>query len=300
MICENLKSRLHIVEDNTTGVFKSPVDKNIIYYNAFKKANIKNVFNSFSLKFVLKGTAYYKIDSGLYKVVPNSVLVAPAQPGRVYFNEEEEVIVLCVSINDGIITEAFNLAKGEFSFDNFLDGYFKFPCFMEALYKNNDVSYLAALQALTKTVSSTPALPFVSEEWFFDMSGKIVNNELKNIHSLSGMSPVKLSTRKELLKRLNNAKKYMDDNFLDIPAIGAIAKESALSQFHFFRSFKEVFSVTPFKYMQDKRLEYARDLLLKKEYKICEIANECSFPDLFTFSKAFKKKYGLPPSHYLK
>ncbi len=291
-------SRLHIIHDNTNGNFISPVDKNIIYYNAFKKANIKNVFNSFSLKFVLKGTAYYKIDSGLYKVTANSVLVAPAQPGRVYFNEEEEVIVLCVSVNDAIITEAFNLAKGTFSFDNFLDGYFKFPFFMEALYRNNDVSYLPMLQSLTGTIYNTPALPFISEEWFFDISDKIVSDELKNIRSLSGMSPVKLSTRKELLKRLNIAKQYMDDNYLGAPSIGTIAKESALSQFHFFRNFKEVFGLTPFKYMQDKRLGYAKKLLVAKSHKICEIASECSFPDTFTFSKAFKKKYGFSPSYF--
>lgn len=295
---QNLKSRLHIIHDNTNGNFISPVDKNVIYYNAFKRAHIENVFKSFSLKFVLKGTAYYKIDSGLYKVTSDSVLVAPAQPGMVYFNEEDEVIVLCVSIDDAIITEAFNLTKGAFSFDNFLDGYFKFPCFMETLYKNNDVSYLSTLKSLTSTIDNTSTLPFISEEWFFNISGNIVSGELKNIGSLSGMSPVKLSTRKELLKRLNIAKQYMDDNYLNIPAIGTIAKESALSQFHFFRSFKEVFGISPFKYMQDKRLEYAKCLVTQKSYKIADIASECSFPDTFTFSKAFKKKYGSSPSIY--
>ncbi|MEO8109250.1 MAG: AraC family transcriptional regulator [Ginsengibacter sp.] len=299
MLTHNLTSRLHIIHDNTTGNFIAPADKNIMYYNAFKKANIDDVFRSFSLKFVLKGNAYYKIDSGTYKVQSNSVLVAPAQPGTVYFNEEEEVIVLCISINDAIIAEAFNLAKGSFSFDNFLDGYFKFPCFMEGLYMNNEVTYLPALQSLTNAIYNA-SLPFITDEWFYDISEKIVSDELKNIRSLSGMSPAKLSTRKELLRRLNIAKQYMDDNYLEVPAIGAIAKVSTLSQFHFFRSFKEVFSITPFKYMQDKRLEHAKKLLLQRDHKIGDIAIECSFPDAFTFSKAFKKKYGLPPSYYNK
>ncbi|MEP7251718.1 MAG: AraC family transcriptional regulator [Ginsengibacter sp.] len=300
MVSGNVKSRLQVVEDNTAGVFNSPVDRNVIYYNAFKKANIKSVFNSFSLKYVLKGTAYYKIDSGLYKVTSNSVLVAPAQPGQVYFNEEEEVIVLCVSINHSIITEAFSLAKDKFSFDNFLDGYFRFPYFIEALYSNNTLSYLPALNSLTKTVYENSSLPFISEEWFYDMSDKIVGNELKSIQSLAGMCQVKLSTRKELLKRLNIAKFYMDEHFLQNPNIETIAKEAALSQFHFFRSFKQVFGATPFKYMHDKRLEHAMKRLHGKNLSISEIADECGFPDLFTFSKAFKKKYGAPPSLYLK
>ncbi|MEO8568365.1 MAG: AraC family transcriptional regulator [Ginsengibacter sp.] len=298
MLSKNLQSRLHIIHDNTTDNFIAPPDKNIIYYNAFKKANIDNVFKSFSLKFVLKGAAYYKIDSGVYKVKSNSVLVAPAQPGMVYFNEEEEVIVLCVSINEAIIAEAFNLAKGSFSFDNFLDGYFKFPCFMEGLYMNDEVNYLPTLHFLTNRIYNNPGLPFITDEWFFDISEKIVSGELKNIRSLSVMSPAKLSTRREILRRLNIARQYMDDNYLDIPAISTIAKVSMLSQFHFFRSFKEVFGITPFQYMQDKRLEYAKKLLLQGGLKICEIAGECNFPDTFTFSKAFKNKYGLSPSFY--
>lgn len=298
MISGNVMSRLQIVEDNTTGVFNSPVDRNVIYYNAFKKANIKNVFNSFSLKYVLKGTAYYKINSGLYKVTPDSVLVAPAQPGRVYFDEKEEVIVLCVSINHGIITEAFNLAKDKFSFDNFLDGYFRFPYFMEAMYSNNTVNYLSSLHTLTETVYKNPTLPFISEEWFYDMSDKIVGNEVKTMKSLGSMSQVKLATRKELLRRLNTARIYMDEYFLQNPNIETIAKEAALSQFHFFRSFKQVFAVTPFKYMHEKRLEYAKRRLQSKFASISEIADECGFQDLFTFSKAFKRKFGLPPSHF--
>ncbi|MEP6584678.1 MAG: AraC family transcriptional regulator [Ginsengibacter sp.] len=298
MLNEQFNSRLQIIHDNTTDNFVSPADKNVMYYNAFKKAHIENVFKSFSLKYVLKGTAYYKVDSGLYKVTSNSVLVAPAQPGKVYFNEKEEVIVLCVSINDAIITEAFNLKKGVFSFDNFLDGYFKFPCFTEALYQNKEVGYLPVLQSLTGAISNGLPLPSISEEWFFDISDKIVSDELKNIKTLSGMSPVKLSTRKELFKRLNVARRYMDENYLDAPAMADIAKESALSQFHFFRTFKEVFGLSPSKYMQEKRLNYAKGLLLQRDFKICDIAETCGFPDTFTFSKAFKRKYGLPPSHY--
>lgn len=106
------------------------------------------------------------------------------------------------------------------------------------------------------------------------------------------MSPAKLSTRKELLRRLNIAKQYVDDNYLEVPAIDAIAKVSTLLQFHFFRNFKEVFGITPFKYMQVKRLEHAKKMLLRQNHKIGDIAIECSFHDPFILDAQFNYQYG--------
>ena len=42
-------------------------------------------------------------------------------------------------------------------------------------------------------------------------------------------------------------------------------------------------------------LEHAKKLV-EKNIPICDVASECSYPDVFTFSKAFKKKYGFAPS----
>jgi len=33
-------------------------------------------------------------------------------------------------------------------------------------------------------------------------------------------------------------------------------------------------------------------------YTLTDIASLCGFPDLFTFSKAFKREYGVAPSRY--
>ena len=69
-----------------------------------------------------------------------------------------------------------------------------------------------------------------------------------------------------------------------------------MSEYHFFRSFKQAFGMTPYQYLTTKRMNLAKELVQEGEKKISDIALICNFPDVFTFSKAFKRYYGVPPS----
>ena len=92
----------------------------------------------------------------------------------------------------------------------------------------------------------------------------------------------------------------MDDNFLTIDDVTEVALASNLSEFHFFRSFKQAFGITTYQYILNKKLELARTMLHDKNSSITAIASVCNFPDLFTFSKAFKRRFGIAPSQFQK
>ncbi len=66
--------------------------------------------------------------------------------------------------------------------------------------------------------------------------------------------------------------------------------------------FKKELGVTPHKYLQDKRLNTAADML-RSNYSdsgsIAEVAQTCGFREPLYFSRMFKKKYGVAPSFYL-
>jgi AraC family transcriptional regulator len=99
---------------------------------------------------------------------------------------------------------------------------------------------------------------------------------------------------------LQMGKQFMDDNFLDIQDVSEVAVASNLSEFHFFRSFKQAFGITTYQYILNKKLELARTLLQDKNVSVTAIASTCNFPDLFTFSKAFKRHFGISPSQFQK
>lgn len=58
--------------------------------------------------------------------------------------------------------------------------------------------------------------------------------------------------------------------------------------------------VTLHNYLIQYRLEKARDFILTGEYNLTEAALKCGFSSIYSFSKSFKKEWGLSPSEYLK
>jgi AraC-like DNA-binding protein len=107
---------------------------------------------------------------------------------------------------------------------------------------------------------------------------------------------VKQTTKQDLLQRLEAAKDYIDERFLEIAEIREVAEHCAMSEYHFYRRFKEVYNQTPNQYLTEKKLLFAKELLLQKKLTVTEVANACNYPDVFTFSKAFKKFFGITPS----
>jgi AraC-like DNA-binding protein len=122
-------------------------------------------------------------------------------------------------------------------------------------------------------------------------------NDLNKHSALNGIKSVKISTKIETLQRLNKARGFMDECFLQNPTMNEVARFGNMSSFHFFRSFKQAFGITPYKYLLHKRLEHSK-ILLSQKIPATEIAKLCGFADIFTYSKAFKKTYGIPPSKF--
>lgn len=67
--------------------------------------------------------------------------------------------------------------------------------------------------------------------------------------------------------------------------------------------FQKELGVTPHKYLIDKRLQIAAEILVSIDNSgnsIADIAMMCGFRDPLYFSKMFKKKYGVAPSYYIR
>lgn len=69
---------------------------------------------------------------------------------------------------------------------------------------------------------------------------------------------------------------------------------------HFRRIFKQLFDMSPWRFIINTRLQYAADMLLRSDDQIGVIAENCGFNDGFYFSRLFKKYYHLSPMNYRK
>ena len=95
--------------------------------------------------------------------------------------------------------------------------------------------------------------------------------------------------------------RYMEDNLsnpnLDTQTLCDVAFISPSS---LGRSFTKHFGISPKHYLIKLRMEMALKLLSKNELSIKEIAFATGFEDEKYFTRAFKKKYGYPPSQLRK
>lgn len=78
------------------------------------------------------------------------------------------------------------------------------------------------------------------------------------------------------------------------------ARLSGRSLSTFKRDFKEYYNDTPGKWLNNKRLEYAKTLLGNEALNINEVCFESGFKNASHFNSSFKEKFELPPNQYRK
>jgi len=79
-----------------------------------------------------------------------------------------------------------------------------------------------------------------------------------------------------------------------------LAKLCNLSLSSFKREFKKEFDDSPTNYINNRRLDKAKELLDITDLPISEIAYETGFKDSLYFTRLFKNKIGVPPTTYRK
>lgn len=94
---------------------------------------------------------------------------------------------------------------------------------------------------------------------------------------------------------------YIDEHFLDgrIP-IDSLAQHCGISISYLKKLFVKRFGVTPTKYVIQRRINYACDLLQTQPFGIAEIAAMCGYEDVSFFSRQFKEYVGIAPTVFAK
>jgi AraC family transcriptional regulator len=294
-------SFFHTITEENKSRLNKPSDSDVVYYSELNTWYTENSFRSFCLKYVIDRTIHYKIGNKEHTVNAGDFLLGCKQPYvNAYFESRQVVKSICIDICPVTVSEAFTVltARGDHHFDNYLAGYFKTPFFFEAVCPVEAAQFGNKLNDLVAAIADGDADQHVDKEWFLDLVEKIIFHEYGNYLALDGIRSARLATKKEILRRLKEGKVYMDDTFLEIKEISEIAAFCSMSEFHFFRSFKQAFNCTPYQYLLTKRLQLAKDLLKAGNMSVTGISAHCNFPDVFTFSKAFKRQFNIAPSHY--
>ncbi len=94
-----------------------------------------------------------------------------------------------------------------------------------------------------------------------------------------------------------DVKSYIDNNYLDIASVSALAERFHYNREYLTRSFKRYFNTSVWNYVILRRLMYC-GLLLRNGESVSRAALKSGFANRANFTKLFRRHFGCTPSEY--
>jgi AraC-like DNA-binding protein len=133
-----------------------------------------------------------------------------------------------------------------------------------------------------------------------EFSSEVISNVCRQIIIYAARDTLKsvqvstdVSDAKVLCQQLMN---YLDTHIYTVKNLEELGDVFSYNYSYLSDLFKKTTATTLCEYFRNRKLETARLLILKKSKSITEISDLLGYSSPFTFSRAYKKRYGYPPA----
>lgn len=92
--------------------------------------------------------------------------------------------------------------------------------------------------------------------------------------------------------------RYIEENLTTAVRIEHLAELVRLSISHFSRAFRLTFGKSPYGYVLERRMMYAKILMAETNVSLSQIALDCGMSDQAHFCKVFRKTFGTSPNRW--
>lgn len=109
---------------------------------------------------------------------------------------------------------------------------------------------------------------------------------------------------KNLVKKITSTNwlkrsiEYMKTHYAEGISVSDVAKYAGLHRSYFTDSFMKEMNTTPVQYLLSLKMNKASKMLKSTKYTITDIALSIGYSDLYSFSRAYKKYYGVSPKQF--
>lgn len=101
-------------------------------------------------------------------------------------------------------------------------------------------------------------------------------------------------------RHLERARRYIEDNLSSALRVDQVAQDLFISSRHLSRIFQNLLGQTPVQYIQERRIQLAKELLLHSDLPIKDIANRIGYESVHYFTRVFSRLLGVSPAQFRK
>lgn len=104
--------------------------------------------------------------------------------------------------------------------------------------------------------------------------------------------------QKKYLEKFILITEYINEHFAEDISLEKVASIAGFSKYHFTRLFKQYTDVSFYKYLNQRRIDHAKLLLLDPGISVIEVATQSGFSSLSAFLRMFKQLNGCTPTEF--
>lgn len=120
----------------------------------------------------------------------------------------------------------------------------------------------------------------------------------RNHTANSEIFDVQSRTQKEYVEKFMYICEYIDSHCTEELSIEEAASLVGFSKYHFSRLFKQFTNTSFYKYLSQKRISYAENLLITSDITVTDVAASSGFPSVSSFIRMFKIIKGYTPTDF--
>ena len=262
-----------------------------------RRHSVRDYPGPLSIKTVTKGRVAWRIgrrdvwvDSSTFLVLNNG------EPYSMEIDSVEPVSTCCIFFKSGFVENVLHdlSASDECCLED------PTPLTTEVFFLNRLHTRTAELDSWIAAVRNSlmrnsPQIHL--EECYLGLAAELAAHSRETRKQLRAISAVKPSTRYELLERVSRGRDYLHASPEGTATLASAARAAAMSPFHFQRTFKTAFGVSPSRYMSGLRFMRAA-ALLRTGTSVTDTALSVAFSSSASFSTAFRQWFGIAPSKY--
>jgi len=291
-------SQIIAVDNSMTRSSFPEVFSNEVYFSKTEDFKPMAYTSTFSVKFAVAGESNYLVNGHKHLMKTGSILIIneganvecsstlPEEGLSIFLEKEviEEVRHLLVNDHHSLLNHDNDLSSQPYFYD-------------KVILPDMNCPLLAKLDQIINRYRQDTSL-FLTNSFYYEMAELLLTTQADLRIKVESINKARLSTRKEIFKRVQTVKEYLDDSLNHRFDLDQLSKEVALSKYHLIRCYKEVYKTTPQKYFIHRKIELAKRLL--KYHTVGDVAQLLSYRDIHSFSRQFKLTTGLAPSRYNK